>query len=113
MDSSTGGKSNTESSFDASTNNGTSNSDKRKLGEFQDLSPNTDDDNELPDISKKATKRKVPGRKVKQNQSNHSGVDKIIDFMEKVQERHEEFIRKQNKEKLERFDRLLDILSKT
>jgi hypothetical protein len=29
MDSSTGGKSNTESSFDASTNNGTSNSDKR------------------------------------------------------------------------------------
>ena len=120
MDSSTGGKSNTESSFDASTNNGTSNSDKRKLGEFQDLSPDTDDDNELPDISKKATKRKVPGRKVKQNQSNHSGVDKIIDFMEKVQEkeeakqeRHEEFIRKQNKEKLERFDRLLDILSKT
>jgi hypothetical protein len=107
MDSSTGGKSNTESSFDASTNNRTSNSDKRKLGEFQDLSPDTDDDNddnELPDISKKATKRKVPGRKVKQNQSNHSGVDKIIDFMEKVQEkeeakqeRHEEFIRKQKK----------------
>lgn len=61
MDSSTGGKSNTESSFDASTNNGTSNSDKRKLGEFEDLSPDTDDDNELPDISKKATKRKVPG----------------------------------------------------
>jgi hypothetical protein len=46
LDSSTGGKSNTESSFDASTNNGTSNSDKRKLGEFQDLSPNTDDDND-------------------------------------------------------------------
>jgi hypothetical protein len=64
--------------------------------------------------------RKQQKEKFRVEKSNHSGVDKIIDFMEKVQEkeeakqeRHEEFIRKQNKEKLERFDRLLDILSKT
>jgi hypothetical protein len=40
-------------------------------------------------------------------------MEKVQEKEEAKQERHEEFIRKQNKEKLERFDRLLDILSKT
>lgn len=72
------------------------------------------------DESEPKRKKCSPGKKPKSKRAKSptkTGVDKILDYMvqtqkneEERQRKHEEFIDKQNKEKLKRFDKLLDAL---
>jgi hypothetical protein len=82
---------------------------------YRDLSPDSDQDKSEP-----KRKKCSPGRKTKSKRAKSptkTGVDKILDYMvqtqkneEERQRKHEEFLDKQNKEKLKRFDKLLNAL---
>ena len=67
----------------------------------------------------KKEKKHPPEEKLSQNKkkSPQTGIDRLLEFMAQTkknederQKRHEEFIQKQNEEKLKRFDKLLDAL---
>jgi hypothetical protein len=82
---------------------------------YRDLSPDSDQDKSEPKRKKCSPGRKTKSKRAKS--STKTGVDKILDYMvqtqkneEERQRKDEEFLDKQNKEKLKCFDKLLDAL---